>query len=93
MSPHVATRRHTSARLARRLVRVRELLHRPGRLALADTILALLTVAMLVAGFWDWFAGHPTKIRWHAITGILLAVFVVVHTVRRRKRLRASAVR
>lgn len=44
---------------------------------------------MLVSGFWDWFAGHPTKIRWHAITGVVLPV----HTARRRSRLRRSRVR
>jgi len=48
---------------------------------------------MLVSGFWDWSAGHPTKIRWHAITGVMLAILLLAHTVRRRSRLRRSAVR
>jgi hypothetical protein len=52
-----------------------------------------VTLVMLASGFWDLFVGHPTKIRWHAITGVLLAVTVVVHTLRRRSRLRASNVR
>jgi hypothetical protein len=60
---------------------------------LADTALALLTAAMLASGLWDWLGGHPTRIRWHAVTGVLLAGFLVVHTVRRRGRLRRSTVR
>ena len=64
-----------------------------GRLALADLLLAVITAGMLASGFWDWFAGHPTKIRWHAITGVVLAILLMVHTIRRRSRLRRSAVR
>jgi hypothetical protein len=48
---------------------------------------------MLASGFWDWSAGHPTRIRWHAISGIVLTVLLAVHTVRRRSRLRRSKVR
>ena len=64
-----------------------------GRLALADLLLAVITAGMLVSGFWDWSAGHPTKIRWHAITGVVLAILLLARTVRRRSRLRRSAVR
>lgn len=64
-----------------------------GRLALADLLLAVITAGMLASGFWDWFAEHPTKIRWHAITGVVLAILLAVHTIRRRSRLRRSAVR
>ena len=77
---HLAQRRRVSARLL-------------ARLALADLLLAVITAGMLASGFWDWFAGHPTKIRWHAITGVVLAILLVVHTIRRRSRLRRSAVR
>jgi hypothetical protein len=87
---HLAQRRRVSARL---LARVRILAKPSGRLALADLLLALITAGMLVSGFWDWFAGHPTKIRWHAVTGVVLAILLVAHTIRRRSRLRRSAVR
>jgi hypothetical protein len=87
---HLAQRRRVSA----------SLLARPGipagpagRLALADLLLAVITAGMLVSGFWDWSAGRPTKTRWHAITGVVLAVLLLAHTVRRRSRLRRSAVR
>jgi len=90
---HLGQRRRTSLGLVRRLTKFSELCRRPGRLAVSDLLLTVLTVAMLASGLWDWIGGHPTKIRWHAITGIALTVFVVVHTVRRRKRLRSSKVR
>jgi hypothetical protein len=90
---HLAQRRRVSARLLARLARVRILAGPSGRLALADLLLAMITAGMLVSGFWDWFAGHPTKIRWHAITGVILAIGLVAHTIRRRRRLRRSAVR
>lgn len=90
---HLAQRRRVSARLLARLARVRILARPSGRLALADMLLAVITAGMLVSGFWDWFAGRPTKIRWHAITGVVLAILLVAHTLRRRSRLRRSAVR
>jgi hypothetical protein len=90
---HLGQRRRTSLGLVRRLRKIGQLHKRPGSLALSDLVLALLTTAMLASGFWDWIAGHPTKIRWHAITGVALTVYVLVHTVRRRKRLRSSKVR
>jgi hypothetical protein len=90
---HLAQRRRVSARLLARLGRVRILARPAGRLALADLLLAVITAGMLVSGFWDWFAGRPTKIRWHAITDVVLACLLVAHTIRRRSRLRRSAVR
>ena len=90
---HLLQRRRVSATLLRRLARLRALAGPAGRLALADMLLAAITAGMLVSGFWDWFAGHPTKIRWHAITGVVLAVLLLVHTVRRWSRLRRSKVR
>ena len=76
-----------------RLARVRALARPAGRLALADALLAAITVGMLVSGFWDWLAGHPTRIRWHALTGVALGVLLLIHTVRRSSRLRRSRVR
>lgn len=90
---HLAQRRRVSARLLHRLARVRIPAGPAGRLALADLLLAVITAGMLVSGFWDWFAGHPTRIRWHAITGVVLAILLLVHTARRRRRLRRSTVR
>lgn len=63
-----------------------------GRLAIADLALTLLTLAMLVSGLWDWLANHPTQIRWHALTGLALTIYLLIHTLRRRVRLRTSQV-
>jgi hypothetical protein len=90
---HLAQRRRVSASLLARLVRVRALGRPSGRLALADALMAAITVGMLISGWWDWLAGHPTRIRWHALTGVALAVLLLIHTVRRRSRLRRSGVR
>jgi hypothetical protein len=90
---HVGQRRRTSTRLARRLPRIAAWSSASSRLALADALLAALTGAMLASGLYDWLAGHPTRIRWHALTGVALAGFLLVHTLQRRARLRRSAVR
>jgi hypothetical protein len=90
---HLAQRRRVSTKLAARLLRVRTLSRRGGRLAVADALLGAVTVAMVVSGFWDWSLGHPTRIRWHAVAGFVLAALLVVHTFRRRRRLRSSRVR
>ncbi len=57
------------------------------RKAVNDLLLAVLTLGMLISGIWDWRLGHPTKIRWHAIFGVLLAIDLLVHSVRRRKKI------
>lgn len=90
---HLLQRRRTSARLLRQLARPRTLHRRPGRLAAADALLFVVTAGMLASGLWDLTTGHPTRIRWHAITGVVLVAYLVVHTLRRRTRLRRSQVR
>jgi hypothetical protein len=74
---HLAQRRRVSVNLASRLARPRTLVSKPGRLAIADLILLLLTLAMLTSGFWDLIASRPTRIRWHAVTGITLTVLLI----------------
>ena len=90
---HLAQRRRISKRLAVRLLKARGLLLPGSRLALADGFLFIVTSAMLISGFWDLWAPHHTKIWWHAITGVVMTVFLIVHTVRRRARLRISNIR
>lgn len=89
---HLGQRRRVSRTLLARFARPRRLPSPGGRLALADAFLALLTVAMLASGMWDWLA-QPTRIRWHAITGVLLAGLLGVHTLRRWRRFGRSRVR
>ena len=87
---HLIQRRRISSTLARRLTRVTSLHRRDGRPALSDALLLALTVAMLASGFVDVALGHPTRIRWHAIFGIVLAIYLVIHTIRRHSRLTSS---
>ncbi|MEO9181407.1 MAG: hypothetical protein ABI298_07130, partial [Acidimicrobiales bacterium] len=89
---HLVQRRRISTTLARRLTRVTSLHRRAGRLALSDALLLSLTGAMLASGFVDLALGHPTRIRWHAIFGVVLAVYLVIHTIRRRSRLKSSKI-
>lgn len=90
---HLLQRRRVSTSLLSRLAHPRGWLSPSGRLAIADLVLTMLTIAMLASGLWDWLTGHPTSIRWHAITGVILTGFLLVHTMRRRSRLRSSRVR
>lgn len=89
---HLAQRRRTSVTLLRR-IQTRPLpTTRASRLALADVLLLAFAAAMLASGIWDWLTGHPTQIRWHAITGVVLTGLVLVHVVRRRRRLVGSQI-
>ena len=89
---HVRQRRRISLNLLDRLKHPLTLHRAQGRLALADALLAALTLVMLATGLWDWLSGEPTRTRWHAISGVILTGFLVVHTIRRRGRLRRSRV-
>jgi hypothetical protein len=93
VAAHLTQRRRVSATLAGRLLRIRGWVRPAGRLALADALLTAVTIGMLASGLWDWRIGHPTRIRWHALSGFALAGYLLVHTVRRRARLRASGIR
>ena len=89
---HLRQRRRVTLQLLNRLRRPTTWRGGSGRLALADLLLAGVTTVMLASGLWDWLGPHRTRIRWHAISGVVLVVLVVVHTVRRWRRLRTSAV-
>ena len=89
---HLLQRRRTVANLTRRVGRFATLQSRAGRLALSDALLGVLSAGMLVSGVVDLALGHPTRIRWHALTGVALAAYLLVHTLRRRRRLRASTI-
>lgn len=90
---HLGQRRRVGTALLSRLRQAPDLVRKTTRLAVADVLLGVLTLAMFGSGMWDWVLGHPTRIRWHAITGVVLAGCLVVHTLRRRGRLRTSRIR
>ena len=89
---HFAQRRKISKVLVQQLFNVQKLTNPLVRLALSDLLLTFLSVGMLGTGLLDWWLGHPTKIRWHAIFGILLTIYLIIHSVRRRKRIRVSQI-
>ena len=90
---HLGQRRRVSLRLLARLRAQPAPTTASARLAAADLVLLAVAAVMLASGLWDWLAGHPTRIRWHAISGVVLAGWLVLHTLRRRRRLLSSRIR
>ena len=102
---HVAQRRHTVARLLGSLGRAHTWFRRRGRLAWSDLILALLALDVLVSGVWDLLSGsqvifHPRQVGiplrdmgWHVLSALVLLAYLSVHVVRRRGRIRHTAIR
>jgi hypothetical protein len=97
---HLAQRRQTIGRMATQVARARRLVDRRLRLAGSDLLLLVITLNVLVSGILDWGRGAPIQLplpapfyRWHLDSGIALAIYVVVHVIRRRRRLWRSTIR
>jgi hypothetical protein len=99
---HLTQRRRTVRQLISRLFGGLNARERPTRLAASDTILWILTLNAMVSGVADFVIGHtiflsipgPTILqKWHAMSVLVLLVYVIVHVVQRRKRLRTSHIR
>jgi hypothetical protein len=99
---HLIQRRRTVGRLSTTLVGLRRSTETRTRLAVSDAILWLLTLNVMVSGFVDFVVGHtiflsipgPDIIRkWHEMGALVLIVYVIVHVLRRRTRLRTSRIR
>jgi CBS domain containing-hemolysin-like protein len=95
---HVAQRRRTAGRLVAHLGHARQWASRPGRRALSDVLLGLLTLNLLVSGLADWLAGHTillpvAALGWHVAAAVALLADASVHVLRRRRRLRTSHIR
>jgi hypothetical protein len=97
---HLVQRRHTVARMASQLVRARTWVGRRVRLTISDLVLFFITLNVLVSGIVDWGHGSPTRVplpmpfeRWHADSAAALVIYLMVHVLRRRKRLRRSTIR
>ncbi len=97
---HLIQRRHTIARMATQLVRARPVTERRVRLTISDLVLLFITLNVLASGIVDWGRGSPTRVplpvpfeRWHADAAAALVVYLIVHVIRRRKRLRRSRIR
>ena len=96
---HLYQRRHTVARLSARLVR-RGGAKAQGRMARSDLILWLLTLNVIASGVADWMKGQTiylfnqgtTLFKWHAMSAIIIVIYLIMHVTRRRARLRSSHV-
>jgi hypothetical protein len=96
---HLIQRRHTVRRLAVRLFG-----HSPGRQsrqAASDTILWILMLNTMASGAADFIVGHTILLpipgpylfqKWHLMSALVLLIYVIVHVVRRRKRILTSRV-
>jgi heme exporter protein D len=98
---HLLQRRHTVGRMVSRLVGHRSSGHQL-RQSLSDLVLWILILNAMVSGFADFLEGHTILLpipgpfifqKWHLMSVLVLLIYVIVHVVRRRKRLRFSRVR
>lgn len=98
---HLWQRRRTVGRLISRFWGQRSPATRK-RMAVSDLILWLLFLNATVSGVADFIVGHtiflsiplPSQLqKWHATSVLVLLVYVIVHVIRRRSRLRTSHVR
>jgi hypothetical protein len=98
---HFAQRRHRVHGLLAQLRRPPSWVRAAGRLAWSDLVLTFLFVNLIVSGVVDYLAhangvwlhlGVIPAIRWHALSAILLLVYLIVHVARRARRLRTSRV-
>jgi len=98
---HLTQRRHTIKRLLIALAH-RTKSSTSSRRAASDLILWLLTLNVMVSGTVDFVLGHQTLLpvpgplifqKWHGFSAIVLFVYVTVHVIRRRSRLRTSRIR
>ena len=97
---HLAQRRHRIARMLAQLIRLRPRVERELRLLASDTILAFVTINVVVSGILDWGRGAPLLLpvpqpldRWHLTSSVVLVVYLAIHVARRWKRLRRSTIR
>jgi hypothetical protein len=102
---HLAQRRRTLRGLAPDLTRPARWRRQRGRLALSAGVLVFLAGNVIVSGVVDWSAGRSVMLpvraigiplpalNWHTTTSLILVVYLVVHVVRRRARLRHSQIR
>jgi hypothetical protein len=99
---HLTQRRHAVQRLVSRLFGRQSSIGRQTRQAASDVILWLLTLNAMVSGVADFVVGHTIFLpipgpnvlqKWHAMSALILLAYVIVHVIRRRKRLRTSQIR
>jgi heme exporter protein D len=102
---HLAQRRRTLRGLAPDLARPTSWRRQRGRVALSAGILVFLAGNVVVSGLVDWITGRSAMLslraigiplpalNWHTTTSLVLVIYLIVHVVRRRARLRHSQIR
>lgn len=99
---HLLQRRHTVGRMFSRLMGHRSSTGHHSRQSLSDLVLWILTLNAMVSGFVDFVDGRTILLpipgpfifqKWHLMSVLVLLIYVIVHVVRRRKRLRLSHIR
>jgi hypothetical protein len=101
LGAHLAQRRRALRALAGDLGRPATWRTARGRLALADGVLVFLAANVVASGVADWVSVRPVMVampgmaplNWHTTTSLLLIVYLAIHVVRRRARLRRSRIR
>ena len=81
---------------------------RQRRLAVSASVLSFLVLNVLASGIWDLangrsigiigiigisLPGHRLYLAWHRLSSLLLLLYLIVHVIRRRNRLRRSRIR
>lgn len=98
---HLWQRRRTIRRLTTRLLARSMPVRDRSHLAQSDLLLWILTVNATLSGVTDYVVGHPTMLavpgpfiiqKWHAMSALVLLIYVVTHVIRRRRRLRWSQI-
>lgn len=98
---HLTQRRHTLRRLIAQIGRAGSRV-KGRRLAVSDAIFVILIGNVLASGIYDLETGTNTRvpipgihlfIGWHSLSSVLFLGYLIVHVIRRRKRLRRSQIR
>lgn len=98
---HLVQRRRRIAAMFAALIGRRPAIAREMRLLVSDAVLAFLVLNVTLSGIIDWRRGTPTLLpflplpfdRWHALSSVVLVVYLIVHVARRWRRLRRSTIR
>ena len=99
---HLLQRRHAVRRLLTRLANRETLTATRSSQGASDLILWLLTLNAMISGTTDFLIGHQILLpipgpiiieKWHAFSALVLLIYVMVHVIRRRSRLRTSRIR
>jgi hypothetical protein len=99
---HLTQRRHSVGRIITRLAGRRSPTGRQSRQDSSDLLLWIFTLNATVSGLADFVVGHAIYLpipgpfilqKWHTMSILILLAYVIVHVIRRRKRLRTSHIR